>query len=126
MEGKDGRFVHQLWIGKKLDASDVEHMLWMFYTIHQKTGPNRNVAIKKMHIDGDKHYPFLYHDFPVADLSFMKCIVDKLPSVTKAYSSLIHIDNYGNYKLCELLQIEFNKEDFETLNKSTNQEEAKC
>ncbi len=94
VEVKEGKHVHQLWVQKIFDASDAEHMSCMFYTMYQKTGPNRNVAIKKMHIDGDKYYPFLYHECPEADLSLMKCIVNKLPSVAISFSFMIKSPNF--------------------------------
>ncbi len=115
LELKEVRVLHQLWIRRKFDTSDIEHMLCMFYTIHWKTGPDTNVVMKEMYIDGDKYYPVLHVDCPATELPFMKCIVDMLLSVIKSYTYLIKDYNYANYKLCELLQIEFNKKDFETL-----------
>ncbi len=74
-----------------------------------------------MHLDGGKYFSVVCCECPVADLPFMQCIVNKLQSFTTAYSSLIHDIKYGHSKLCELLQIEFNKKDFVNLNTSANQ-----
>ena len=115
LEFKGWSLVRQFWIQKSFNASDVEHMLCMFYTMHQKTGPNRNVAIREMHIDEGNYFPVLCCECPTVDLPFMKFIVNKLQSVTTAYSSLIHDINYGHTNLCELFQIEFNKNDFVNL-----------
>ncbi len=68
---------HKLGIGRKLDASDIEPMLCMFYIIHQKKGPSRNVTMKEMYMDGQNDHPVLNDDCPTRDLlPFMRPIVD--------------------------------------------------
>ena len=70
--------VHNCGIGKKFDASDTEHMLCMFYTLHQQTLPSRNHNTGLPKLDKAKYYPIRYTKGkqPASGLDVLSHIMD--------------------------------------------------
>ena len=89
--------VHSSGIGKKLDASDTEHMLCMFYTLHQNTLPSRNQNSGYPRLDRGKYYPIRYTKGTclASELPVLKHIMDDKHALEafERLAGLILIDN---------------------------------
>ena len=82
--------VHNCGIGKKFDASDTEHMLCMFYTLHQHTLPSRNHNSGLPKLDKSKYYPIRYTKGmqPASGLAVLSHIMDDEEAL-RAFGNLI-------------------------------------
>ena len=101
--------VHVDGIGKKIDASDAEHMLCMIYCMHQYTLPNRNVAIKKSsRIDSEKYLPVRNSGGLLAkEMPFMHPIHVSFAETMAAYNRLLMDESYPHRKLAGIFGIDF-------------------
>ena len=83
--------VHSLGIGKELDASDMEHLLCAFSSLHQKTLPSRNI-VSSTKIDDDKFFP-LYSDDP-NEIPFMRHLQEAYDPASQAYKALLCLEEF--------------------------------
>jgi hypothetical protein len=101
--------VHVDGIGKKIDASDAEHMLCMIYCMHQYTLPTRNVATKKsIRIDSEKYLPVRNSGGLLAkEMSFMRPIHVSFAKTMAAYNRLLMDESYPHRIVDHIFRIDF-------------------
>ena len=99
--------VHRRGIGKKLDPSDTEHLLCLFYRLLQNTFPNYNTnSTDKIRLHNPKHWPIRVDGCIVSDLPLMKPFKDDLNDVLFSYRVLLNDVDYIHNTLYEVFRID--------------------
>lgn len=93
--------------GKKVDESDIEHLLCCIYVLIQHTFPSRNMA-KVNYIDGEKYHPVCFgtDGKKAIDLPLMQTFREENDVMRDAYERLIRNEDYPFKRLDSTFEVD--------------------